>query len=86
MNRKLYNLDGNGLKWTNVYVLPVVNNTDYWVNVTDIPCPLNCSGIIRWHEAGYVSGYRICDKCKKHFLAKGNINEPILLRVGTRRG
>lgn len=45
-----------------------------------------CGGDIRWHEAGYVPGYRMCDNCKRHFIAKGGVSEPKLVRVGTRRG
>ena len=70
-----------------VFDMPVENSHDYWQNVTDVPCPTaKCEGVVRWHEAGYVPGYRICDKCKKHFLAKGNASEPKLLRVGSRVG
>jgi len=78
------NFDGCGSKRTHTYDLPVISN-DFWTNVTDIPCPLNsCDGVIRCAEAGYVPGYRICDKCKRHFLAKQDKN-PILYRVGNRR-
>jgi hypothetical protein len=47
----------------------VVGPNTGWESVTDIPCPVCACGIIRWAEAGYVPGYRICDGCKRHFLA-----------------
>ena len=38
-----------------------------WPSITDVPCPLSgCCGILRWAEAGYVPGYRICDGTTKH--------------------
>jgi len=87
MRYENHNLDGNGSKRTQVFDVPSQSSDDYWVSVTDIPCPVaTCDGIIRWAEAGYVAGYRICDKCKRHFLAKGNASSPELLRVGSRRG
>ena len=59
---------------------------DYWTAVTDIPCVVDgCSGIIRWAEAGYVPGYRICDGCGRHFQTEGTAEAPVLLRVGSRR-
>ena len=36
--------------------------------VTNIPCIMvGCLGILRWAEAGYVPGYRICDCCGSHY-------------------
>lgn len=58
---------------------------DYWAAVTDIPCPICSVGTIRWAEAGYVPGYRICDSCGRHFQAEGTAAAPVLLRVGSRR-
>ena len=40
-----------------------------WGSVTDIPCPVCADGTLRWAEAGYVPGYRICDRCARHYLA-----------------
>ena len=80
-----HNLDGQGFVRTRVYDLPVLHE-GYWRNVTDIPCPVCSTGMIRWHEAGYVAGYRICESCGRHFLAKGDISSPRLLRVGKRSG
>lgn len=38
-----------------------------WESITDVPCPCkDCDGILRWAEAGYVPGYRICDGTKHH--------------------
>jgi hypothetical protein len=83
---ELHDLDGNGERRTTVYPVASVSPRDYWESVTDIPCPIgSCDGLIRWAEAGYVAGYRICDKCGRHFLAKGSVTKPKLLRVGARR-
>ena len=39
-----------------------------WDQITDIPCFIRaCNGTIRWAENGYVPGYRICDKCGRHY-------------------
>lgn len=82
-----HNLDGPGYRATRVYDMQVLDIYDFWYSVTDVACPIDsCGGLIRWAEAGYVPGYRICDHCKRHFLAKGNSEKPILLRVGDRRG
>lgn len=76
------NLDGLGNRDMRVYVLPIQDINDYWSSVTDVPCPIDsCDGIIRWYEAGYVPGYRICDKCKRHFMAKGSVKEPKLVNL-----
>lgn len=79
--------NGTGPKRTQVFDVPNVPNVpnDYWAAVTDVPCPCCNTGNIQWAEAGYVPGYRICDKCGKHFLAKGNMQNPKLLRVGSRK-
>lgn len=79
------NLDGRGRRRTRVYDVPVQSSDDYWESVTDIPCPCCTSGTIRWAEGGYVPGYRICDKCGRHFLAQGDRKQPTLCRMGTRR-
>ena len=86
MRIELHNLDGTGFKKCHVYdLIASGGKDDYWASVTDVPCPIkSCNGIIRWAEAGYVSGYRICENCGRHFLAKGNANAPTLIRVGNR--
>ena len=38
-----------------------------WETITDVPCTYKCEGTLRWAEAGYVPGYRICDGCGRHF-------------------
>ena len=39
-----------------------------WDMVTDIACIVpGCPGSLRWAEAGYVPGYRICDCCGSHY-------------------
>lgn len=79
MRTEIYNTDGTGDKPHNVYDMPIVS-TDYWQNVTDVPCPI-CHGTIRWAENGYVPGYRICDSCSTHFLAKGSLTNPLLVEL-----
>ena len=87
MRYEMHNLDGQGSARTQVYDMPGADpGQDYWQQVTDVPCPAaGCVGQIRWAEAGYVPGYRICDCCGRHFLAKGTADKPTLLRVGSRR-
>jgi hypothetical protein len=87
MRYEQHNLDGQGDRRTQVFDLPSLDPQNYWASVTDIPCPvLGCMGTIRWAEEGYVPGYRICDGCGRHFLAKGTAAAPTLLRVAGRRG
>jgi hypothetical protein len=78
-----HNLDGRGYRQTRVFDLPARDAHDYWASVTDIPCPC-CAGTVRWAEAGYVPGYRICDGCGRRFLARGTTSQPRLLLVGGR--
>ena len=92
------NLDGTGHRKTAVYdVAPKdvehdkwpsgkITVRDYWAAVTDVPCPVCSDGTIRWAEAGYVPGYRICDGCGAHFLARGNEDAPTLARMHGRKG
>lgn len=81
-----HNLDGCGDKRCHVYDLPASPTPDYWMAVTNVPCPCdNCDGTIRWAEAGYVPAYRICDSCGRHFIARGTNDDPKLIRVGNRR-
>src|ERR1700736_1712597 len=58
-----HNLHGTGDRRHTVFVLPDrgdrQNEYDYWALVTDVPCPACSDGTIRWHEAGYVPGYRM---------------------------
>jgi hypothetical protein len=84
MRIEMHNLDGTGQRRTRVYDLAAAD--DYWAAVTDVPCPLaGCGGLVRWAEAGFVPGYRICDGCGRHFLAGETADAPTLLRVGSRR-
>jgi len=67
---EMLNLDGQGHRRYRVYAM-LTFSASYWLTVTDVPCPVTgCKGTIRWYEAGYVPGYRICDHCRRHFLAK----------------
>lgn len=54
---------------------------DFWAAVTDVPCPCCQYGTVEWAEAGYVPGYRICNRCGQHFLAKGSGESPTLVEV-----
>ena len=69
-----------------VYPMPIVAPDDYWQSVTDVPCPGCRKGRIQWAEAGYVPGYRICDRCGAHYMAEGTRNAPAVARVPGRRG
>jgi hypothetical protein len=91
--RQAKNLDGRGHRLVMVYPMRPCDPVDpaipeyveYWPAVTNVPCPANCAGTVRWAEAGYVPGYRICDACGRHWLASGNATDPTLTRVGRRR-
>ena len=76
-------LDGRGPRPVRVYRL--APQPDYWVAVTDVPCPGCGHGLLRWAEAGYVPGYRICDDCGGHYLACGTREAPTVARVRGRR-
>jgi hypothetical protein len=71
---------GDGAKRQAVYDMPVANPNDYWQSVTDVPCPICPDGAIRWNEAGYVPGSRICDTCGRFFQAGGDSSTPTLIR------
>jgi hypothetical protein len=68
--------DDRGPRRTRVYAMP---GADYWGAVTDVPCPACDAGTIRWHEAGYVPGYRICDGCGRHWQASGERGHRVLI-------
>ena len=78
------NPSGTGARLHRVYRLPSLSPTNYWVSVTDVPCPSCGTGTVLWHEAGFVPGYRRCDKCKRHFLASSTVAEPELVVLGRR--
>ena len=86
MRIEMLDLDGCGPRRTRVCAVPRRRDGEYWPAVTDVPCPIaTCGGQVRWAEAGYVPGYRICDRCGRHWLAAGNAEWPALIRVGSRR-
>lgn len=88
MRFQYLNLTGEP-KRTAIFDLPGNPDPDggYWELVTDVPCPRpSCNGTIRWHEAGFVPGYRCCDTCLQHFLAKGNSQKPWLAMISGRKG
>lgn len=75
-----HNHRGLGDERTWVYPLPCRDPRDYWASVTDVLCPAcaagGVEGMLRWAEAGYVPGYRICDGCGRHYLARGDSVAP----------
>ena len=81
---EMLNTDGSGHRRHRVY--DVTTGTDYWSAVTDVQCRACGSGVIRWAEAGHVPGYRICDRCRRHYLAGGDQAHPVLVLLAGRRG
>lgn len=73
-----YNL-GDGVKKHAVYDMPIIDPHDYWASVTDVPCPACQTGTIRWAEAGYVPGSRLCDTCGRFFQARGSLKSGVTL-------
>lgn len=57
---------------------PTESPDPYWGAVTDVPCPRCTTGIVRWAEAGYVPGYRVCDVCGQAWFAAGTRQRPAL--------
>lgn len=80
MKIETHNITGKPQEYE-VYEMPSKSEYDYWVSVTDVSCPVCKMGMIRWNEAGYVPGYRICDHCHYDFMAKGNASNPTLIKV-----
>lgn len=86
-----HNLDGEGLREHEVYRVASRSEVDFWVSVTDIPCPVpGCANTVVWYEAGYVPGYRVCmarigansfdqDTIAHRFMAKGCAQDPKLV-------
>jgi hypothetical protein len=64
---------------------PGGDGVDYWGSVTSVPCPACEQGTLRWAEAAFVQGYRICDTCHRHFVTDSWEKRPVLLRAGARR-
>ena len=83
MRIETHNLTGEGDRRCHVWDMPP-EPRDYWAAVTDVACPAACGGLVRWAEAGYVPGYRICDRCGRHYQAQGTAAAPTLVRVGSR--
>lgn len=75
---------GGGRRRHAVYEMPSLDINDYWTSVTDVPCPVCKKGTIRWNEAGYVPGSRICDGCGRFFQAGGSIRSGITLTRDSR--
>jgi hypothetical protein len=47
---------------------------DPWALAAIAPCP-NCGGRLLWAEAGYVPGYRICERCGRSWLVRFRVDE-----------
>ena len=85
MRTEKLNLDGRGLRRVRVFDMQLAADETYWGAVTDVPCPVCPAGTVRWAEDGYVPGYRICDECGRHFLARGTALAPNLTQMPERR-
>ena len=83
---ELQNIDGTGKRRCRVYDLAPADGPDYWSAVTDVLCPVCEQGRVLWAEAGHVPGYRICDRCRRHYLAHGDQAHPVLVLLAGRRG
>jgi hypothetical protein len=79
------NIDGTGARRCRVFDLAPAAGMGYWSAVTDVLCPSCGSGLLRWAEAGHVPGYRICDRCRRHYLADGDHAHPSLVLLAGRR-
>ena len=77
--------EGDGARKHAVYDMPIRNRKDYWSNVTDVTCPVCQNGTIRWNEAGFVPGSRICDRCGRFFQAHGSISSGSITLVRDKR-
>jgi len=84
-NIKKVGQSGQGGNMT-TYDLPSISTKDYWVSVTDVPCPVCKGGVLRWAESGYVPGYRICDRCGRHFRADGSRERPAVIEEENQGG
>jgi hypothetical protein len=85
MAKRLEDLNlGDGMRKHAVYDMPTLDEHNYWLSVTDVPCPVCKHGMIRWHEAGFVPGSRICDGCGRFFQAQGSIKSGIALARDSR--
>lgn len=61
---RMLDLDGLGDRHYRVYILAGEANAD-------IPCPTACGGKIRWAEAGFMPGHRICEHCGRRYRVIG---------------
>ena len=78
-------IDGCGVRARRLYFVPVRSRASIWASVTNVACPSCGRGRVRWAEAGYVPGYRICDCCHRHFLTRGTAAKPALLTTGRKK-
>lgn len=73
------NLDGKGQAVHATYDMPTLSQYDYWISVTNVPCPICHTGTVVWNEAGFVAGSRICEGCGRFFQAQGSVARGISL-------
>ena len=83
---EMRNTDGTGARRCRAFDLAPAAGMGCWSAVTDVLCPSCGSGLLRWAEAGHVPGYRICDRCRRHYLAGGDHAHPVLVLLAGRRG
>jgi uncharacterized protein (DUF983 family) len=81
MQLETHNIKGTPQEYE-TYSMPSKSDFDFWESVTDVVCPSCGQGMILWNEAGYVPGYRTCDHCHNDFMAKGNAQNPKLVKIG----
>ena len=60
-------------------VYDMIPTAEYWLAVTDVPCPTCEEGMVRWSEAGHVPGHRTCRGCGRQYLAGGTKSDPTLI-------
>ena len=83
---EMRNTDGTGARRCRAFDLAPAAGMGCWSAVTDVLCPSCGSGLLRWAEAGHVPGYRICDRCRRHYLADGDHAPPVVVLLAGRRG
>lgn len=69
-NRGMYGLP---YKWIKDDGKRVDCGTEPWP--TDVICPDCGKAEVRWAEAGYVPGHRICPRCGSHWELNGDLDQ-----------
>jgi len=84
MKYEQLDLEGDGIgRRRQVFYMPMAHENNYLASVTDVPCPSGCGGLVRWAEKFFIGkhrpGYRVCEKCCRHWLARGEATAPTLV-------